>query len=460
MKKFLTIITFSFTVAANAQSVGIGTTTPDANAILDLGVGTKGFLLPRVSDVNMNAMTPPPGMMLYNFNLGRPYMYVGTWKKVMLEGDPFSLPYAGSGNSGSTLFGITQASSSSAIFGNNTGGGVGISGNAATGEAIRGTSTSGTGGYFSSTSGRAIVGVGDVWLNNTDGKTMIGNLSAPLMQLHVSNATDTALVLIDNNTALATGTNVGTYFKNGSWYTGAIKTTGSGSNVARMSFWTFASSNTSGLKERMSILDNGNVGINNNNPAATLDVNGTVKISGGSPGAGKVLTSDGSGNGSWQTLPSQNSGFRVNLNTGASLSLPLSGQTTIPFEISGLNHQYDDGNDFNNVINSFVAPSSGLYHFTALLSFSGLVSSTGNAQTIDVYAYTNSISNPYYFNETYLPKSATTINYYPVVQVSFDAKLTAGEAMKLVIVTNCVATSTPKLEYLYDRTFFSGYRIY
>ncbi len=45
----------------------------------------------------------------------------------------------------------------------------------------------------------------------------------------------------------------------------------------------------------------GNTGIGIENPGAKLDVNGQVKITGGSPGAGKVLTSDASGLASWQT---------------------------------------------------------------------------------------------------------------------------------------------------------------
>lgn|GEM_PF-1855520 len=44
-----------------------------------------------------------------------------------------------------------------------------------------------------------------------------------------------------------------------------------------------------------------NVGIGTTNPGAKLEVAGQVKITGGSPGAGKVLTSDAAGLASWQT---------------------------------------------------------------------------------------------------------------------------------------------------------------
>ena len=44
-----------------------------------------------------------------------------------------------------------------------------------------------------------------------------------------------------------------------------------------------------------------NVGIGTTTPSSKLEVSGQVKITGGSPGAGKVLTSDGVGLGSWQS---------------------------------------------------------------------------------------------------------------------------------------------------------------
>ncbi|MEI8339150.1 MAG: hypothetical protein WCF94_00625 [bacterium] len=53
----------------------------------------------------------------------------------------------------------------------------------------------------------------------------------------------------------------------------------------------------------------GNVGIGVVNPTATLEVAGQVKITGGAPAAGKVLTSDANGVGSWQALNTGNQGL-------------------------------------------------------------------------------------------------------------------------------------------------------
>ncbi|MBK8144442.1 MAG: tail fiber domain-containing protein [Bacteroidetes bacterium] len=53
--------------------------------------------------------------------------------------------------------------------------------------------------------------------------------------------------------------------------------------------------------ELMRIQGNGNVGIGTASPVAKLDVAGQIKISGGSPGAGKVLTSDAAGLATWAT---------------------------------------------------------------------------------------------------------------------------------------------------------------
>lgn len=48
-------------------SVGIGTASPDASALLDVSSTTKGFLPPRMTTTQRDAISAPPnGLMLYN----------------------------------------------------------------------------------------------------------------------------------------------------------------------------------------------------------------------------------------------------------------------------------------------------------------------------------------------------------------------------------------------------------
>jgi uncharacterized protein (TIGR02145 family) len=59
------------------------------------------------------------------------------------------------------------------------------------------------------------------------------------------------------------------------------------------------------------LAQNGNVGIGTSNPTAKLDIIGAIKITDGTQGAGKVLTSDASGKASWKTVslpPSDSTG--------------------------------------------------------------------------------------------------------------------------------------------------------
>ena len=56
----------------------------------------------------------------------------------------------------------------------------------------------------------------------------------------------------------------------------------------------------SGTSTRLAITNDGNVGIGTIAPSEKLDVDGQIRIRGGSPGAGKVLTSDANGVATWQ----------------------------------------------------------------------------------------------------------------------------------------------------------------
>ena len=73
-----------------------------------------------------------------------------------------------------------------------------------------------------------------------------------------------------------------------------------GNYSGRLLFWTQASGVVDPV-ERMRIQGTGEVGIGTSTPGAKLEVAGQVKITGGVPGAGKVLTSDATGLATWTT---------------------------------------------------------------------------------------------------------------------------------------------------------------
>ncbi len=99
----------------------------------------------------------------------------------------------------------------------------------------------------------------------------------PIAKLHVSG--DDSLVIVESTNPLSTGSSR-LYFKTGSFYTGSISAIGTGLNTARVGISTFAGLNFNSLQERLSILDNGYVGIGNIAPAFKLDVNGETHVGG------------------------------------------------------------------------------------------------------------------------------------------------------------------------------------
>jgi uncharacterized protein (TIGR02145 family) len=68
MKKELAILfCLAITITSIAQNVGIGTTTPAGSAVLDINSTTKGFLPPRMTTAQRDAIaSPATGLIIFN----------------------------------------------------------------------------------------------------------------------------------------------------------------------------------------------------------------------------------------------------------------------------------------------------------------------------------------------------------------------------------------------------------
>jgi hypothetical protein len=121
---------------ANAQ-MGVNSTgaVPNAAAMLDVRSSDKGFLMPRMTTTQRNAMPAiADGLMIYNTTTAEIEVYRGLfgWQTASRMGVPFTV-------TGSTVGGIVQAS--------NTGSGFGMQVNAASGTGVLGISSTGIGVY-------------------------------------------------------------------------------------------------------------------------------------------------------------------------------------------------------------------------------------------------------------------------------------------------------------------------
>jgi hypothetical protein len=81
MKKIIIIFLLLFPSPKNFAQVGIGTTNPDESSILDITSDSKGFLLPRVTTLQRNAIVnPAKGLILFNVTTSNFNYFDTTWK--------------------------------------------------------------------------------------------------------------------------------------------------------------------------------------------------------------------------------------------------------------------------------------------------------------------------------------------------------------------------------------------
>jgi hypothetical protein len=273
---------------APAQNIGIGTTTPNASAMLDVQSTTKGLLVPRMTAVQRNAINPAANaraLMVFDTDSSAFFFWTGTvWSKLGAGGESGTSQWTTSGNS---------------IYYNSIG----------------------------------LVGIGT---NN------------PFAKLHVQSQNQTSILVKSLGT---TSNNFASLDVDAGDGDAAVRFLKAGVNnwvfrtdpaTDNLEFFEMGQLGQSG--SRMIFQNNtGNVGIADANPAAKLSIGGNIKIADGTQGINKVLTSDANGLASWQALPAAsnawaasgsnifntNSGFVGIGNTLPAYNLDLSGRLRI-----------------------------------------------------------------------------------------------------------------------------------
>ena len=275
MKQLISFVLMIISINAFAQ-VKIGSPgVPNGNAVLELDGGTtKGFLLPRITTADMNGAgfsSAPNGLLIYNSTDG--FLYIrksAVWQKVTdaTNNGVFNLPYSGSAATaaGLSVFKIQNTNAGTAIAGEALGGGYGV----------YGFSNTDAGGFFSSSSGPALVtGSGNVGIGNTPtlGKLVVRGTVGAVSAMFGDNTSGVSIM----NNVPSLGFN---YYYSGSSksiVTGFGAQMGLDQNTGRFFILTSPTSvSGSGtampVNERMTILPNGNVGIDADIPTATLQV--------------------------------------------------------------------------------------------------------------------------------------------------------------------------------------------
>lgn len=169
---------------------------------------------------------------------------------------------------------------------------------------------------------------------------------------------DSAAFLIQN-TGTPLGTKTALFYKTETNYSGSIATVKTGNQRYRLGMYTFGGTLASSLKERLSITDDGDVGIGTIIPTAKLEVAGSFKLVNGTQAADRVLTSDAAGNATWvaQTPAAFNNVERFQYEISASNADPIVLSTGYNFGTTTTTYTAGASNFKINI------SKSGLYHF-------------------------------------------------------------------------------------------------
>lgn len=405
---FLCALVLLLSSYANAQ-VGIGTTTPVSSSILELKSTSEGFLVPRMTLVQKSAIiTPANGLMVYQID-GLKGLWVNdasTWKQFLTNGDGWTLL----GNTG-TVAGTNFIGTTDAIDLVTKTNGV---------ERMRVTS-SGNIGIGTTTPNRAL----NVVMNSSGTNVM------SIQNSSVSGFT--SMDCFSNSGALATT------FGFGNSGVGALFA-GRGYINSYNNDFVFT---RNGTEYTMLIKGaSGFVGINNDAPGSSMDIKGTLRLSGSTSGYVGFAPAAAAGSTTY-TLPTTDGTNGQQLSTNGSGTLSWT-------EPSGAPKNYYQAIVANpGTTNSSTVTMMGLAGSIAMSSsnkfmvvISGDASTSGNSGTANFQIYYGSGSSP---------STGDAVSGTPVssnIQLRFAG---TGSAQRYPFACNSIVTGlTPGQTYWVD----------
>lgn len=292
----------------NSGHVGIGTTTPEATSLVELNSTTKGFLKPRMTTAQRNAISSPAeGLEIYNtdnqtidyFNGTSWVALNGTTRYIKLIMSVDQSVNVGSDLNFDTIDSANGMTSSSNGIDLKAGVTYRIEANidlmAPQGSGFLGYQLHNGTGYIGQDAYTGITSTTGFVFKSGILEFYTPSVDETLTLRVKDDSIGTGVVRSIYNGHLIATEVIGTPLSGGTDNLGSHLAT---QNIDLSTFKLVGNGGTSGL----SIDATGNVGIGTFSPSAPLDINGAIRIRGGSPGVGKVLTStDGTGIATWET---------------------------------------------------------------------------------------------------------------------------------------------------------------
>lgn len=514
MKKLILLssIVFLAFVTNAQQNIAINTdgTAAHASSILDVKSTTKGMLMPRMTSAQRGDITAPTlGLIVFDTDTKTLWVYEGTsWKNLYTSGGALTLPFSQSVNIGTAAFQVTNQGTGAAIEGSSSAQfGIGMSAkttgeggwglyafsNGAGSQSVRSYADNGT-AYYGENNNPANTNTLLNLLNKGAGKTgsfqlgnststsanvqIAGNHLGEQLKIYQTNAANAAAAVSIENSGTGIGLEV---IATTGYAVKAVTNTATGMAAVHGQNNGTAGSGVIGVSHAANtqgVYGNSNNGIGvrglsssgialygNSATGYALETSGKIKIAGGntSPGDGKVLTSDASGNATWQALTSEPSiGFKAYGIVSGFAEIPYNVDTKVQFN----NQVYDLGNNFIDInengnlseASAFYPPLNGLYHFNLSVGFDsksiGLVSYEYQFVVASIYIVRAGVTT-----EVARFTNSQSDKRNEIVRGSTDLVLNAGDKVYVTARQGNFTEVSMPLDGLFFRTEFSGHLV-